>query len=199
MSRPVLIGLAGGSCSGKSTLAKALVEQLPARGLRIEHDRYYRSLPPGIAPIDHNWDEPAALDTPQLVQHLDQLVEGKAVDLPVYCFKRHSRQAHSHRVEPRPLLIVEGILSLADEGLRRRYSHRVFVEAPAELRLRRRIERDQEDRGWTEERIVELFHRSVQPMHRRWVQPTRQHADLVVDGTRPVEQLVQRLRSWLEL
>jgi uridine kinase len=190
---PFVVGIAGGSGSGKTTLARALVARLGDRCLRIEHDQYYLPLPVGRRPIEHNWDEPAALETARLVRDLDALRAGAQAALPVYEFATHSRAERVIDASPAPVILVEGILSLVDPALRARFDLSVYVDVADDLRLIRRIRRDREERAWSPDLTIEQYLRTVRPMHHQWVEPSRAHALLVLDGTEPTERLLSAL------
>lgn len=187
--RPLLVGIAGGSASGKSTLSKAVVEALGDRGLLVLHDRYYKSLPPHLEqhPLDWNFDHPISLETERMVADLAELRAGRTARLPVYDYATHRRRPTDEEVPPRPVIIVEGILVLAIEGLRDVLDKRVFVSVPDDVRLIRRIRRDTDTRGREIHQILEQYERTVRPMHQRYVEPSRTWADLVVDGQAPLE------------
>lgn len=194
---PFVIGIGGGTASGKTTVAAALAERLGDQCRLLIHDRYYHSLPEDLlaTPILHNFDHPDALDTARLIRDLDQLRAGIPTSLPVYEFHRHSRAAHEEMCEPRPILVVEGILVLDDPQLRRRFDHAVFVDTPDDLRLMRRIRRDLAKRGRTVHDVLDQYERTVRPMHEAYVVPSRAFADQVLNGTRPVEGLVDAILS----
>ncbi|MFI5315413.1 MAG: uridine kinase [Myxococcota bacterium] len=204
MRPPVFLGLAGGTGAGKSALAEALAEALGSeRVLRIPQDAYYRDHPDlaGERLARLNFDHPDALETALLVAHLVALRAGSAVDLPVYDFARHRRAAETRRARPRELVIVDGILALADRELRACFDLRVFVEAPESMRLERRIARDVSERGRSAESVRAQFAATVQPMHAAFVEPSRAHADLVLENARELarasESLVARVRALL--
>lgn len=190
--RPFIVGIAGGTASGKTTLANRLAAELGAA--LISHDRYYRDAP---EPHRHNFDHPEALETELLVRHLDALHAGQAVDLPVYDFALHQRRPEVDRVDPQPFIIVEGILVLADTRLCDRFDLRVYVQAPDDLRFIRRLERDVAERGRTVGSVIHQYLATVRPMHEAHVSPSRKRAQVVLDGTSPVEGEVRRLMAWL--
>ena len=197
----VIVGIGGGTASGKTSVAQRVAEQLgEADCLLLSHDMYYRSLPDTYAhdPASYNFDEPAALDNELLVAHLDTLRRGEAVDVPRYDFRTHRRDGQ-RRVAPRRVVLVEGILVLALAELRAAFDHRVFVDAPEHVRLGRRIRRDREQRGRPLEDVLEQYFATVRPMHELWVEPCRRHADLLLDGRVPVEDSVQVVRHMLRL
>lgn len=179
---PVLVAIAGGSGSGKTTLARALVERLGAgRAASISQDSYYRDL--GDAdPAARNFDHPESLDLVLLGRHLDALRSGRPVELPRYDFTTHRRLPGGEAFAPRPVIVVDGILLLADAALARRFDLRVFVEAAAELRLSRRIQRDLAERGRRREDVLAQWEATVRPMHAAFVEPSRGAADLVLSG-----------------
>lgn len=190
--RPLIVGIAGGTASGKTTTSEALVEQLGDQCVLIHHDRYYHSMPSTFHddPTRYNFDHPDALDTSRLIQDLQSLRNGHTVELPNYDFENHRRSDRTERVEPHPLLIVEGILTLADAGLRSQLDKKVYVHAPDDVRLIRRIRRDLVSRGRSIADILDQWERTVSPMHQEFVEPSRRHADLVVDGVTTTEAMV---------
>ncbi|MEQ1569706.1 MAG: uridine kinase [Myxococcota bacterium] len=187
-----VLGIAGGSASGKTTLARALADRLGDRCLLVAHDRYYR---PRSQARERNFDHPDALDSGRLIDDLHRLKAGHPAHLPVYDFARHDRADHADRVDPRPVVIVEGILILAVEPLRELLDLRVYVDAPDDLRLARRIRRDVAERGRTALEVLDQYERSVRPMHHEWVASSRHHADVVVDGTQPLDGALEELAS----
>ena len=181
--RPLVVGVAGGSGSGKTTVVEAVVRCLgPDRVSVIQHDSYYRdrSAYPPQERARLNYDHPEALDTDLLARHIDSLVSGNAIHVPVYNFATHTRTPETIRVEPRRFLIVEGILILADESIRARLDIAVFVDTDADIRLVRRLERDNQNRGRTLESVVRQYLDSVRPMHLDLVEPSKAHAQIVI-------------------
>lgn len=181
--RTLVIGLAGGTGSGKTTVARSMVEAAgPANALLLPQDAYYRAQ--GGLPFEErertNYDEPSAFDTELLVQHVDDLRSGRPVDRPVYDFALHNRSDDTVLTEPAPVLIVEGILVLHSPELRGRMNLKVFVDAPPDERFIRRLERDVNERGRTAQSVISQYRRTVKPMHDLYVEPTKQHADLVL-------------------
>lgn len=183
--RPLVVGLAGGTGSGKTTVAREIVAAAGVDEVNLlPQDAYYRAQ--HDVPIDvrrrTNYDEPTAFDTELLVAHVDSLVAGEPIERPVYDFSNFDRSAETLRIPPKPVLIVEGILVLHDPSLRDRFTLKVFVDAPPDERFIRRLERDVKDRGRTAENVIEQYRGSVKPMHDLFVQPTKQHADLIFPG-----------------
>lgn len=186
MTRARLVVMAGGTASGKSTLARALSESLGDQLLLLQHDRYYINHPdPATADFDH----PDSLETSLLVRNLDALLSGRPARLPVYEFAHHRRAAAPEVVSPRPIVLVEGILTLHHAPLAERADLRVYVDAPADVRLARRFVRDLARRGRTPESVRDRYLSMVRPAHDRFVEPSRTCADLVLagDGTFDVE------------
>lgn len=185
---PFVVIIAGGTASGKTTVAQRAAARLGA--LLLHHDRYYKDV---AQPIGHNYDHPDALDTARLVADLDQLRAGAPAALPVYDFRTHSRQPETERVEPTAIIFVEGILTLADPELAARADLAVFVDAPADVRLARRVRRDVAERGRDVVGVLDQYLNTVRPMHEAYVEPTKATAALVLNGTAPIPALVNSL------
>ena len=183
VSEGVCIGVAGGTGSGKTTVAEAIVSRIGAdRIAYLQHDSYYRDLT-GQDPrelLHHNFDHPNALESDLLAAHLSALKSGKAVDIPVYDFTRHVRTRRTRRVEPRRVVLVEGILLFAEPVLRDLFDIKIFVDTDADLRFIRRLRRDIAERGRTVESVVEQYMETVRPMHLEFVEPSKRWADLII-------------------
>jgi len=181
--RVVCIGVAGGTGSGKTTVAEAIVQRIgPHRIAYIQHDSYYRDLrhlPEEQRPL-RNFDHPDALESELLVRHLRLLKEGKAVEVPVYDFTRHVRTGETRRVEPRKVILVEGILIFAEKALREQFDIRIFVDTDADLRFIRRLRRDIAERGRTVESVISQYLETVRPMHLEFVEPSKRWADVII-------------------
>jgi len=188
LSRPFVVLIAGGTASGKTTLCRKLVEKTGA--LLITHDRYYCDIP---HPRGFNFDHPDALDTARLEADVDALCSGVSTDLPVYDFATHSRTDQTERVDSGSLIVVEGILVLQSLRLVRAASLIVYVDTPDDIRLVRRIRRDISERGRTVDSVLDQYLGTVRPMHRAFVESTRDRARLVLDGTREPTQLLDEL------
>ena len=182
-SRPVVLGVAGGSGSGKSTVVKEVARILgPGLVSVLRHDAYYRDRS-DLAFEERekvNYDHPEALETDLLARHVEALLEGEPVDLPTYDFSTHLRRTQTERMEPRPVLILDGILILAGEALRDLMDLKVFVDTEADVRLARRTRRDMRDRGRSAESVLAQFEATVRPMHQQFVEPSKQFADVLV-------------------
>lgn len=180
---PVVIGLAGGSGSGKTTVQRKIFEAFGRSCIALlDHDAYYVDLA-HLEPekrIAFNFDHPKALETDLMVRHLDQLVAGEAIEKPTYDFTLYTRRAETERVEPHPVILVEGILVLAEPELRKRMDIKLYVDTPDDVRLIRRIERDLRERGRSIENVLEQYQKTVRPMHLEFVEPSRREADVII-------------------
>jgi uridine kinase len=185
MVRTVIVGIAGGSASGKSTVVSEVVRRL-GRGkvVTLRQDAYYHDLShmPLERRIEVNVDHPDSLETELLVQHVRALRTGRAIEVPTYDYAAQTRGPRGIVAEPAPVLIVEGLFALWDEQLRALLDLRAYVDVPEEERLVRRIERDARERGRDHAAVVRQHERFVQPMHERFVEPSRQWADVVLEG-----------------
>lgn len=181
--RTVVIGVAGGSGSGKTTVAQRILAAIGEQNIAcLPHDAYYRDFDaiPRIAGEIVNFDHPDALETSLLVQHIVQLRQGVPVQIPIYDFSTHSRSTQTRTVYPAPIVLVEGILIFADAALRDQLDVRIFVDADADIRFIRRLERDVNERGRTVESIIYQYLESVRPMHLDFVEPSKRYADMIV-------------------
>ena len=183
MQRPLIVGIAGGTGSGKTTVAHKLAASMPpGRCVTLEHDAYYFDqghLPPDERALI-NFDHPASLESTLLAEHLHELRAGRAVDVPIYDFATHTRRATTRRVEPAPVVIVEGILVFAEAALRDQMDIKIFVDTDPDIRLMRRIRRDLEHRGRTFQSVRDQYYATVRPMHIEHVEPSKRWADLIV-------------------
>lgn len=179
----VVIGIAGGSGSGKTTVQKRVMEAFgPRRIALLDHDAYYRDLD-HLEPEERarfNFDHPDALETSLMVEHLDQLLAGDPVEKPTYDFTTHARREETETIKARPVIIVEGILVLAERELRERMDIKLYVDAPDDVRLMRRIERDLHERGRSIDSVLGQYRRTVRPMHLEFVEPSKRHADVII-------------------
>ena len=183
MKTPVIIGIAGGTGSGKTTVARAIYDRVGKDRIEwISHDSYYRNFD-GLSAEERrniNFDHPDSLETELLIRHLDVLAKGSSVEVPMYDFAAHARRPETQRVEPRRVVIVEGILVLAEAELRRRIDIKLFVDTPADIRFVRRLVRDIETRGRTLQSVVQQYITTVRPMHEEFVEPSKRYADLII-------------------
>ena len=178
----LVIGIAGGTGSGKTTLMKNLINRFEDVVTVISHDNYYKRHDdiPYEERCKLNYDEPSAFDTSLMVYHLDQLRHGYAIECPVYDFTVHNRSAETIHIVPKKVIIVEGILIFENEELRNLMDIRIFVDTDADIRLCRRIKRDVNKRGRTLESVLEQYQKTVKPMHEQYVEPSKKYAHIVV-------------------
>jgi len=203
MENILVIGIAGGSGSGKTTLMKNLVQKFGEDVTVVSHDNYYKRHDE-LTYEERcliNYDEPAAFETDLMARHLDALRRGEAIECPVYDYTVHNRSDAVVRIVPKPVIIVEGILIFADEGLRDLMDIRIFVDTDADIRLCRRIKRDVNKRGRTLESVLTQYQQTVKPMHERYVEPSKKFANLVVpEGGKnyvALEMIVDRIQHHL--
>jgi uridine kinase len=184
-TRPVIVvGIAGGTGSGKTTVARAIHDRVGRDKIAwVSHDSYYRNFE-ALSPeeLHHiNFDHPDSLETELLARHIDVLCKGSAVDVPVYDFTTYARKLdEKHHVEPRKVIIVEGILVLAEPELRKRIDIKLYVDTPSDIRFLRRLMRDIKMRGRSVESVIEQYMTTVRPMHEEFVEPSKRHADLII-------------------
>lgn len=192
----VVVGIAGGTASGKTTLARKVVEALGSEDcLLLTHDRYYYDVE---NPATFNYDHPDALETALLVEHVRALRIGEDVELPLYDFKTHTRRPEGVTTAPKATILVEGILVLEDEEMRALCDLMVYVDTPDDLRLARRIRRDVAERGRDVEEVLTRWLTTVRPMHIRHVEPSRACADVVLPGVGLLEPLVDSICGAIE-
>ena len=200
----IIIGIAGGTGSGKSTFTNRLKEEFENDVAVIYHDNYYRRQ--DEVPFEErkkvNYDHPDSLETQLLLEHLRLLKDGMPIKCPVYDYSQHNRSDRLLRIEPRKIIIVEGILLLADKRLRNLLDIKIYVEADADERILRRIVRDVKERGRDIDNIVEQYLTTVKPMHEAFVEPSKKYADIIVpQGGRnqvALDMLVERIRGHVD-
>jgi uridine kinase len=178
----LVVGIAGGTGSGKTTVAHKLAASMPGRCVIVDHDAYYRDQS-HLSPAERayiNYDHPASLESSLLVEHLRALRAGNPIDVPIYDYANHARSAQTRRVEPARVIIVEGILVFTEAALREQMDVKIFVDTDADIRLMRRIRRDLEHRGRTFNSVRDQYYTTVRPMHLEYVEPSKRWADLIV-------------------
>ncbi len=197
----IIIGTAGGTGSGKTTVVRKIVNSLaPGEVVLLPQDSYYKdsSHVPAELRQQINFDHPDAFDWPLLLQHIQMLKEGKSIEQPVYHYQTSSRLAETIHVEPRPVIIIEGILALCDPDLRNMMDLKIFVDADPDERLIRVIQRDVVERGRTAEAVMERYTRVLKPMHQQFIEPTKRYADLIIPEGGSNEIAIHILKMYIE-
>ncbi|WP_343757234.1 uridine kinase [Deinococcus depolymerans] len=197
-----MIGVAGGSGSGKTTVTRRVIETVGREGVAVlNQDNYYRNQDdiPFESRLKTNYDHPAAFDWALLREHVDALLSGVPIDMPEYDFTRHTRSSETTTVLPGPVVVLEGFFALYDEALRARMHLKVFVDADADVRFIRRLLRDTQERGRTPESVIEQYLEYVRPMHLSFVEPTKRYADVIIPhggmNEPALDMLAARIRS----
>jgi uridine kinase len=203
--RPVVIGIAGGNGSGKTTVAEAIVRRIgPERIALIQQDSYYKdqSHLPMEERVRINYDHPDSIDTALLIRHLQELIAGRPVEVPIYDFTTYTRTPHTRRVEPRPVILVEGILVFVEKALRDLFDIKIYVDADPDIRFIRRLQRDLAERGRTPESVIQQYLSTVRPMHLEFVEPSKRYADIIIPeggfNTVALDMIIARIRAMLE-
>ena len=180
---PLVIGIAGGSGSGKTTVAQEILQRVgPDRIAFLQHDAYYKDLS-GLPPVQRaavNFDHPNALESELMIRHIEQLKRGESVELPIYEFASHSRTKESFTVKPRAVILIEGILIFVEPDLRNICDVKIFVDTDSDIRFIRRLQRDIAERGRTEDMVVKQYLATVRPMHLEFVEPSKRYADVII-------------------
>jgi len=201
---PLVIGIAGGSGSGKTTVANAILQRVgPQRIAYLPHDAYYRDLSQ-LSPVQRaqvNFDHPNSLETALLVAHVQVLKQGQAIDLPIYDFTTHSRTSRTVHIEPCHVILVEGILIFAEPELRPLFDVKIFVDTDADLRFIRRLQRDITERGRTTEMVIHQYLATVRPMHLEFVEQSKRYADVIIPeggmNTVALDMVIARIEALL--
>ena len=179
----LVIGIAGGSGSGKTTVAQEILQRVGRERIAfLQHDSYYKDLS-GLPPTQRaqiNFDHPNSLETELLIQHVASLRDGKAVEVPIYNFSTDSRTGQTFTVQPRRVILVEGILIFTEAALREMFDVKIFVDTDPDLRFIRRLERDLAERGRTTESVIKQYQSTVRPMHLEFVEPSKRYADVII-------------------
>ena len=201
----MIIGICGGSASGKTIFTKRIIEIVGSDELiYLEHDAYYKGLselPPELQQ-EKNFDHPDSLDNELFIQHLQMLQADQSIERPIYDFTTHSRTSQTIRVLPKPIILVDGILIFAIEKLRNLFDIKVFIDADADIRLSRRLRRDLFERGRSPESVLDQYLKTVRPMHLQFVEPSKRYADIIIHGkvkkhNTGLDLLVTKIRSHL--
>jgi len=202
--KQLVIGIAGGTGSGKTTVTNAILEQLdPGRVTVIQHDSYYRDISAhgGLRPEEVNFDHPDSLETDLLIRHMQDLRAGRPVEEPVYNFTTHRRLDETRRIDPKEIIIIDGILILVEKRLRDLMDIRLYVDADADERLIRRIRRDILERGRSIDSVMNQYMKTVKPMHLQFVEPSKHWADIIIprgaENTVAIDMVVSKIRMLL--
>lgn len=201
---PLVIGIAGGSGSGKTTVAQEILQRVgPDKIAYIQHDSYYKDLS-GLPPAQRdevNFDHPNSLDTELLSTHIERLKNGKTIEVPIYDFSTHSRTDDIFTVKSRGVIIVEGILIFVEAALRSLFDVKIYVDTDADIRLIRRLQRDISERGRTAETVIKQYQATVRPMHLEFVEPSKRYADIIIPeggfNLAALDMVVARIESLL--
>jgi uridine kinase len=201
---PLVIGIAGGSGSGKTTVAQTILQRVgPDRISYLQHDSYYKDLS-GLPPTQRaevNFDHPNSLESDLLIEHIRTLREGKPAEVPIYDFSKHSRTNRTFTVQPRGVILVEGILIFAESSLRELFDVKIFVDTDSDLRFIRRLQRDLTERGRTTETVIKQYLSTVRPMHLEFVEPSKRYADVIIPeggfNTAALDMVVARIQTML--
>lgn len=203
---PILIGIAGGTGSGKTTVANVILDRVGAGKIAfLPHDAYYKDLDdlPRSQRDMINFDHPESLETDLMVEHLTMLRSGNPVDIPRYDFTTHSRTNEKTRIESQPVILVEGILVFAEPALRKMFDIKIFVDTPPDIRFIRRLQRDIIERGRTVESVIQQYETTVRPMHLEFVEPSKRYADVIIPegglNTVAMDMVVARIENMLHI
>lgn len=203
---PLVIGIAGGTGSGKTTIASVILDRVGAHKIALlPHDAYYKDLSdlPATQRAQINFDHPDSLDTPLMVQHLKLLKKNESINLPVYDFKTHTRTNQTILINPQRVIIVEGILIFVEPKLRELFDVRIFVDTDPDIRFIRRLERDIAERGRTTESVIKQYLTTVRPMHMEFVEPSKRYADVIIPeggwNVAAMDMVVARIQALLSL
>jgi len=203
---PLVIGIAGGSGSGKTTVAQVILQRVgPERIAFLQHDSYYKDLG-GLPPVQRaevNFDHPNSLETGLLIQHIEQLKRGEAVEVPIYDFSTHSRTMQTFTVQPRGVILVEGILLFTEQVLRELFDVKIFVDTDSDIRFIRRLQRDITERGRTVDSVIHQYKTTVRPTHMEFVEPSKRYADMIIPeggfNAAALDMVVARIEAMLDL
>lgn len=201
----LVIGIAGGSGSGKTTVAQSILQRVgPEHISFLQHDAYYKDLS-GLPPVQRaevNFDHPNSLETELLTRHILQLKSGLPVEVPIYNFATHSRTEQTYTVQPRGVILVEGILIFTEASLRDLFNVKIFVDTDPDLRFIRRLERDISERGRTLDTVVKQYLSTVRPMHLEFVEPSKRYADIIIPeggfNAAALDMVVARIEAMLK-
>ena len=205
MQKPIIIGVAGGTASGKTTVSKKILETVGSEHLAyIEHDSYYRDLShlPLAERRGFNFDHPNALENEMLIAHLEALLQGHSVQVPVYDFAQYVRTDQLRQLKPKQVILVEGILIFVDKCLRDMMDIKIYVDAPPDLRFIRRLKRDMTERNRSLNHVIDQYLETVRPMHLEFVEPSKRYADVIIPhggrNVKGIEMIIAQIQRMLD-
>ena len=201
----MIIGICGGTASGKTIFAKKILELIGAEAIiYLEHDAYYLGLDELPPPLrdEKNFDHPDSLNNALFISHLRQLQARQPIERPIYDFTAHRRTPDTYRIQPKPVILVDGILIFAIEELRDLFDIKVFIDADPDIRLARRLQRDILERGRSPQSVIDQYLKTVRPMHRQFVEPAKRYADIIIHGkvekhSTGLDLLVTKINAYL--
>ncbi len=201
---PLIIGIAGGSGSGKTTVAQAILQRVGHERISfLQHDAYYKDLSrlPPVQRAEFNFDHPNSLDTELLIRNIQQLKNGQPAEIPIYDFSTHSRTDRTYIIEPRPVILIEGILIFTEASLRELFDVKIYVDTDPDIRFIRRLKRDIAERGRSTESVIKQYLATVRPMHLEFVEPSKRYADVIIPeggfNTAALDMVVARIERML--
>lgn len=205
MKKPIIIGIAGGTASGKTTLASKIKEEFKEKVIVLSHDFYYKSLT-NLTKAEReksNYDCPEAYETDLLIQDIKKLIKGEEIQRPIYSYTERLREKETVLVKPAPILLIEGMLVLENEALKDMMDLKIFVDTDADIRLTRLIQRDRKERGLSLDYILEKYKDTLKPMHEKYVEPCKKEADIVIPANRDQNEVgfsivIEKVRSLIE-
>jgi len=204
LSRVMIIGICGGTGSGKTTVAQKILEAVGAdRVVYLQQDAYYKDLSHLPLETRHtlNFDHPDAIDTDLLIRHIEELRAGRAIEQPIYDFTTHTRRPETRHIEPRPIILVEGILVFENPRLRALMDLKIFVDTADDIRFIRRLVRDISERGRTVESVIKQYLETVRPMHLEFVEPSKRYADIIIPeggfNVVGIDLIIEKIRAYL--
>lgn len=201
----MIIGICGGTASGKTIFAKRILDIVGSDSIiYLEHDAYYKGLdqlPPELR-TEQNFDHPDSLDNKLFIQHLRMLQANQPIERPIYDFTKHRRTTKTYRIMPKPVILVDGILIFAIKKLRKMFDIRVYLDAAPDIRLTRRIQRDILERGRNPQSVIDQYLKTVRPMHKQFVEPSKRYADIIIHGrikrhNTGLDLLVTKIKTYL--
>jgi len=205
MNKPVIIGICGGTGSGKTTVAREILSALPQKNVSIIHQDAYYKLQTNKTfeqRTETNYDHPFAFDTDLLLKHLTELTDGKDIDMPIYDFANHNRSEETTTIHAREIIILEGILILEDQRLRDLMDIKIFVDTDTDVRIIRRITRDMNERGRSLESVIEQYLATVKPAHEQFIEPSKKYADIIIPeggfNTVAIDIMVGKIKTILD-